>query len=631
MARRPREEEIIRYDENGDPLKTPLYPDPETGEFIPLTGGTSQIYSSEYTGGSVSTAPTTTPTGGTTTPTAPGTTPSGTTPTTTAPMNYEDFLKQQRDSAYKSAETERARAEKAAETARQKQIIDANSAYQQNLATYGANAEAAASMGLTGSGYGEYLTGKAYATQRGEVASANRTAAALKEQALYNEGQAKNAADAIYAEGMINYGEKQKVEGENAYANLSNMAASGATLEQITSSADWGRLTPEQQTVISRTVSKNTLMSRLDAGESLESLMLTDDWNALDDAAKAEITSSANKMQNNSNYETVLGYIASGMMPETIEKSAAYRAITDQSLINDINTRLSQRRESDEATEDSNYRSVLGLIGNTPTSTIKNLKAYKDIKNPELKAEIDRLMDEADATKLTNDKTARTEELENAIDEIAFGGNISISDLKLDEDEETWFKQRFDNLIKTEIVVDPGNAADILERNYANGNLGQTEYQAYYRSIWDNTIKKTDITADNAASVISEIDSDLKAGRISATDAAELRKSAVSTVTATKSQYDFEKFGTTGDNVSGIAFYDGNVRYDYKIKDAVDKETTKSVLDAASKGADGNIANYTVAYYDDDLYLYKGGTWYRLKNKTDGADYKDTLKAQIGK
>lgn len=104
----------------------------------------------------------------------------------TAPSEYLTYLERKKQDAYGAAEAERERA-----------VVDAQSAYRQNLAEYGANAERLASMGLTGSGYGEYLDSRAYATMRGEIQGAHAT-----------ETTAKKAADTAYYEDMLVKSEK---------------------------------------------------------------------------------------------------------------------------------------------------------------------------------------------------------------------------------------------------------------------------------------------------------------------------------------------------------------------------------------------------------------------------------------
>ncbi len=102
---------------------------------------------------------------------------------------YENYLRKkgaaetQRDNAYTSADAERERS-----------IADARSYYEQNKATYGANAEAMADMGLTGSGYSDYINSQAYAQQREEIQRANAQATSAKRDADYE--YASNAMNA---------------------------------------------------------------------------------------------------------------------------------------------------------------------------------------------------------------------------------------------------------------------------------------------------------------------------------------------------------------------------------------------------------------------------------------------------
>ena len=165
-------------------------------------------------------------------------TPGSQAPTNGDPLSYAQWLYGK--SVY-DAEQMRLRADKQAETDRQRAIVDANSAYQQGRATYGANAEAVAGMGLSGSGYGEYLTGKAYATQRGEVQNANVTAQARKDKALYEENSAKTQAGqtfVTYLDGIT----------DGIYNTYLNGIKDGTlTLEQIKADSAYKRLSPTLQ------------------------------------------------------------------------------------------------------------------------------------------------------------------------------------------------------------------------------------------------------------------------------------------------------------------------------------------------------------------------------------------------
>ncbi len=156
-------------------------------------------------------------------------------------LTYEEYIAQgmtpaeaanevQRNNIYKAAEEQRVESERRAEVERDREIVDANSSYKQNLATYGANAEALAGMGLTGSGYGDYLNSRAYAQMRSDVQQAKAKKTKTVNDALYTEGQAKNAADSTYYSNLQTIADNKN----KAYAELLNGANTGVyTADQI--------------------------------------------------------------------------------------------------------------------------------------------------------------------------------------------------------------------------------------------------------------------------------------------------------------------------------------------------------------------------------------------------------------
>ena len=114
-------------------------------------------------------------------------------------VNYAQGIK---DSAYSSAENLRKETMANTEAARQRGIIDSQSSYQKAVGTYGTNAEALGSMGLTGGGYGEYLNANAYATHRGQVQDINAQALKANREAASLEAQTKAAADSEYLKNL---------------------------------------------------------------------------------------------------------------------------------------------------------------------------------------------------------------------------------------------------------------------------------------------------------------------------------------------------------------------------------------------------------------------------------------------
>ena len=105
----------------------------------------------------------------------------------------EQLLQDAKDQAYQDAEA-----------TKQQQIVDANSSYAQNLANYGANAERMAQMGLTGSGYSDYINASAYAQNRADIKNANAQALLSKQQ-----------ADMTYTNAMANLKEVEKTQAAN--------------------------------------------------------------------------------------------------------------------------------------------------------------------------------------------------------------------------------------------------------------------------------------------------------------------------------------------------------------------------------------------------------------------------------
>ena len=108
-----------------------------------------------------------------------------------------------RQTAYAAADRQLEESNAIAEQTRERAIVDANSSYQQNLAGYGANAEAMANMGLTGSGYSDWLNASAYAQNRADVQAANAQSETAKREARYIADQTKNQADTTYNDAVF--------------------------------------------------------------------------------------------------------------------------------------------------------------------------------------------------------------------------------------------------------------------------------------------------------------------------------------------------------------------------------------------------------------------------------------------
>lgn len=162
-------------------------------------------------------------------------------------LKQEGFYKEQLDKLNAQIEQNKQNALQQAESERERAVIDARSSYAKNLATYGANAEQLAAMGLSGGGYSDYLNQQAYATQRAETQNANAQAEATKVAAEQQANSDKLNAELSYAENMQGNAEKlaqyQQQKAEEAKAEEEQKKQYYAAL---LTSANTGEYTSEQ-------------------------------------------------------------------------------------------------------------------------------------------------------------------------------------------------------------------------------------------------------------------------------------------------------------------------------------------------------------------------------------------------
>lgn len=130
-------------------------------------------------------------------------------------------LETQKNNTYAAAAEAKKRAEEAAERAHERAVVDAQVAGEQNKASYGAQAERLASMGMSGGGYSDYLNAQAYAQSRGEIQAAGAEKTTAFRMAAENESDKRLAADLSYGENMgilENTAAKGKLDADLTYA-----------------------------------------------------------------------------------------------------------------------------------------------------------------------------------------------------------------------------------------------------------------------------------------------------------------------------------------------------------------------------------------------------------------------------
>ena len=200
--------------------------------------------------------------------------------------NYEKFLIE-RQGAYQAEldkineqiEKNKQSILQQANAARDRAAIDARSSYMQNKSTYGTQAEQLAAMGLTGSGYSDYLNQQAYATQRAEVQNAKAQAEATKLGAEAQANSDKLNAELSYAENIRSSEEKlaqyQQQKQQN-YASLLASATSGEyNPDQISALAEEYGFTQDQITKLKETAAFNEASQMIsNYGADLESSYL---------------------------------------------------------------------------------------------------------------------------------------------------------------------------------------------------------------------------------------------------------------------------------------------------------------------------------------------------------------------
>lgn len=410
------------------------------GGFEP-TNGNDPLYPTE------STPPTGTGAEGSATPPSYVYVPGSAAPTDGDPLSYAGWLQ---GSTKYQAEQDRIRKEQQAQTDRQRQIVDANSAYMQGRALYGANAERMASMGLTNSGYGEYLMGKAYATQRGEVQNANRTAQQRIDQAYYEEGILKQQADAKYAEDLIRIQDQQNAD----YAALYDSALKGASIESIMQDSRWATLTPEQQSVIRGATVSNSIKIRIDNGESLE---------------------------------TIMADPASGWNDLTVDQQ------------NTLNTYSTSKTEAKNAEIASNFERFLTAInnGSATLDDIKALPGYQEMvtNNPAYATQLQAAWDKVNQNKTKTEE----EEKENLIEDTAVNKSQSeidaaVSSGTLDAEvgnaaKDAQNKSAYNSVVTALNGGDAttiGNAFADLDKLYSNGYVDKSTYDEA-KALLDST------------------------------------------------------------------------------------------------------------------------------------------------
>lgn len=331
----------------GDPKKEIIYTD---GSAMPSEG----VYPSSYTGG--------------TTGASGAAGDAAALPTDS--YGYAEWL---RNKSYQNATDLANKARQDALLNKQNALVGADTAYQQGLATYGANAESLANKGLSNSGYGEYLTGKNYATARAEKAAANATYQGAMNDILYQENSAKQSADQLYADTMIKLKEKDKEDAQSAYDSLLMSAQSGTDISALQWDARWALISPEQRNAI--TAASNEYMRGaadkfvVGAIESIRNGTMTLDevkamggWATAGTEGQTRIEAAASEVTRGKTFDEILRNIKAGdYNKNSVERAPGWDTLTDAEKDQAFDE-IDLREDSIKAGKAENRREVIKNI-----------------------------------------------------------------------------------------------------------------------------------------------------------------------------------------------------------------------------------------------------------------------------
>ena len=224
---------------------------------------------------------------------------------------------EERDTSYEAAEKARAEADASADIAEQRAIVDSSSAHKQNVAEYGAKADALGRMGLSSGGYSDWLNAAAYAQQRAETQAARAQNANAKRESSYSEYLARLDADSRYND--------KKYTAESEYlAKLADIDTTYRTnmLGAETSKLEADRAAQREAENAKKTADNTDRSARLENEITYKGYLYDNEMSARNE------TLSANKAAEDGKFNAELGYL------EAIMNNGRELAEYKQSLAN---------------------------------------------------------------------------------------------------------------------------------------------------------------------------------------------------------------------------------------------------------------------------------------------------------
>lgn len=308
------------------------------------------------------------------------------------------------DSTYASLDRQYNEAAAAAGVAKERNLIDADTAYQRQEMKYGAEQEALAAAGLSGSGMNEYRRAQSYQKNREDrqmsyaeydraLREANYTRDQGKLAADLNKAQSDAAAEMHYndtmtgiAEKELGYSDLERQEIDAAYSGyLAGIEDGSLTMDQIKADSSWEKLSDGQKEAVVTASTVKGLKGRIDNGESWAEIEASDAYKSLGDEGKnqvagyhAQVVASKTK-----DAEAALGsYLEMANAGWSIDDIVAaatgnghYGILTEsgswQSVVNAVNGYAEDKAAEETET---NFTTAIGLINNG--WTLEEVKSY---------------------------------------------------------------------------------------------------------------------------------------------------------------------------------------------------------------------------------------------------------------
>ena len=466
----------------------------------------------------------------------------------------------ERDIRYTAAEEARAESDRIADIDRERSMVDAHTSYAQNLATYGANAERLGRMGLSGSGYSDYLNAQAYATQRGEVQAAAARSEKAKREALYAEKQAKLDADSAF--------NQVKYNAESTY--LTDMHDVNTTYEKNVTTSALDKLGRDHES--DTTARQNTHNAKQTAAEGIHESEITYLENIIgtekdlanhrvNEENRAEDKAAAEETERNSAYLEILSNPGAYSAEDIDALAAEYGFSGEQisslkSAVERANTKaVEEEEEVLKSTFAQNYQTVSTNIKTDPDF-------YSD-------AELD---------KMVTDKLLSSDDAEAA------------KQLKKDITAQ-YAREDIEEYISS---GDTDAACKLADKQYNNGSgwMEKEEYQKIYLDSWMKDIGSETITPSNIDSYMDLVMRDMGASKLSGSGAGVIQKTL------------WEKIGTT-QKVSAINgnFTMNGEKY-YCAKNIEDTKLIGILNGISTYNRDSSPSEGTIVNYGKKTYVY---------------------------